>query len=139
MLGFIGNAIESISDAIGLPESIGDIAGGVAEVLTGNPIGAIEHGIDLFDDFTEDVFADSKKSSNNHPDVNDTDGWRKLMKEDPEAFAEAMKSLDTNIASLVTSNMQQAIQSENRTWSMMSNLQQAEHDTNKSIINNFRV
>lgn len=49
-LGIIGNLVEKLSDAIGLPEEVGDLLGGAAELLQGNIPGAIFHGLDLFCD-----------------------------------------------------------------------------------------
>ncbi len=47
------NLAEGLSDAIGLPEVVGDLVGGGVSLLTGDFAGAIDQGID----FAENVFA----------------------------------------------------------------------------------
>jgi hypothetical protein len=50
----LGNVVEGISDAMGLPEVVGDIASGAANYLSGNLPGLLEDGFDLAENLMTD-------------------------------------------------------------------------------------
>lgn len=62
-----------------------------------------------------------------------------FQRNDPEGFRDAMDKLPTEEKQAAYMGIQNEVQSENRFWSMMTNTQQASHDTQKSILSNFRV
>ena len=58
----LGKLVETISDAIGLPEELGDLFAGIVDFAHGNYVGALDHAIDFVDLPAEsllDEFADS--------------------------------------------------------------------------------
>jgi len=64
---------------------------------------------------------------------------RDAMKNDPEGFAKMLTEMDPNLAGAMMNEMQSHMQAVNRAWSSISNLEKAEHDTQKAIISNLRV
>ncbi len=63
----------------------------------------------------------------------------KLQRENPEEFRKQMDKIPAGEKQSIYMSIQNEVQSENRFWSMMTNTQQASHDTQKSILSNFRV
>lgn len=62
-----------------------------------------------------------------------------LFRADPDKFADLMKSLKPHDRQLVTMRLQEEMQSQNQIFSLISNLQQSDHQTSKSIISNIRA
>lgn len=62
-----------------------------------------------------------------------------MAKNDPDALVAYLDGLSGNGSFVAQQNMQDHMQAQNRMWSTMSNLDKAEHDTQKAIINNMRV
>lgn len=60
----------------------------------------------------------------------------RIMREDPDKFKELMSGEDKDAKMMM---MQDYMQSQNRFWSMMTSLQNAEHQTTKAILSNLRV
>lgn len=60
----------------------------------------------------------------------------RIMREDPDKFKEMMSGEDKDAKMMM---MQDYMQSQNRFWSMMTSLQNAEHQTTKAILSNLRV
>ena len=60
----------------------------------------------------------------------------RIMREDPDKFKELMSGEDKDAKMMM---MQDYMQSQNRFWSMMTSLQNAEHQTTKAILSNMRV
>ena len=64
---------------------------------------------------------------------------RDAMKSDPEGFAKMLTDMDPSLAGAMMNEMQNHMQAINRAWSSISNMEKAEHDTQKAIISNLRV
>jgi hypothetical protein len=62
-----------------------------------------------------------------------------LLKSDPEALQKELEAAGAQGSFIMQTAIQEHIQSMNRMFSTMSNIMKAEHDTQKAIINNFRV
>ncbi len=62
-----------------------------------------------------------------------------MLANDPDAFMDYMSSLDPEQRNIVNQSVQMQLQQINQMNSMMTNFAKAMHDTNKAIINNFRV
>lgn len=62
-----------------------------------------------------------------------------LFREDPDAFMKFMGKLDGHERQTMTMRLQDEMQAQNQLFNLMSNLQQAEHQTAKSVISNIRV
>ncbi len=62
-----------------------------------------------------------------------------MLANDPDAFMEYMKSLDPEDRNHVNQVVQSQLQQINQMNAMMTNFAKAMHDTNKAIINNYRV
>ncbi|GEM_PF-3451257 len=65
--------------------------------------------------------------------------WLELQRNDPARFEKEINDLEGPAQTNAYTNLQNEVQKENRFWTMMTNLQQANHDTLKSFIGNFRV
>ena len=62
-----------------------------------------------------------------------------LFREDPDRFAEFMQGLKPHQRQTVTMRLQDEMQSQNQLFSLISNLQQSDHQTSKGIIANIRA
>jgi hypothetical protein len=62
-----------------------------------------------------------------------------LITRDPEALMEKFGSIPSDQRPLVLAAIQQKLQEINQMSTMMSNFQKSMHDTQKAVLNNFRV
>ena len=65
--------------------------------------------------------------------------WVELMASDPDQFAADFATLSPTEQQATNLKIQQYNQQQNQIWSMLTAVSQAQHDTAKSIISNFRV
>ena len=63
----------------------------------------------------------------------------RLMERDPQAFAEHYRGLDPEDRQLLTMQLQHETQQTNQLFNLLSNLQQAQHQTARAIAANLRV
>lgn len=61
-----------------------------------------------------------------------------LFREDPDAFMSLMNDLKPHDRQMMTMRLQDEMQSQTQLFNLVSNLQQAEHQTSKAIIANIR-
>ena len=90
--------------------------------------------------------ADGIESTSNSNGIGgrSTQEWMALAKNDPKAFGEAMAALykedgGKELAEKVMRDMQELTQFQNQISTMLTNLMMTDHQTKKSIIQNFRV
>ncbi len=69
----------------------------------------------------------------------DIDGAIERFETDPKAFFDELKKMTPDERNEVMMMIQNQIQANNRLMSMLTNFQQAQHDTNKAVIANLRV
>lgn len=71
--------------------------------------------------------------------VDDPKAMFALWEQDPAEFAELYRDLDSEDRQQVTMRLQGLLQSEHQLFTLMSNLQQTQHDTNRALMANIRV
>ncbi len=81
----------------------------------------------------------SSSSRSSSSSAKDGKYWLNLQRTDPTRFEKEINELEGPAQTNAYTNLQNEVQKENRFWTMMTNLQQANHDTLKAFIGNFRV
>ena len=76
---------------------------------------------------------------NTTPALNDGQAWSELANTNPEEFQRQLSELSESEQLQVQQSIQTNLQQMNRMFSMMTAISQAQHDTQKAIISNFRV
>lgn len=62
-----------------------------------------------------------------------------LFRQSPEEFSSYYRALSPEDRQLATMSLQEEMQAQNQLFSLLSNMQQAEHQTGRSIVSNIRV
>jgi hypothetical protein len=118
----IGKIVEGISDAF-LPEPVGDILSGAANLLTGNIDGAIEDGVDLF------------TGSSGPSDGVD----REPSESDMELLDKGIKPDWMTDKQFKMHQLQQDVQNRNLFVETFSNLSKSAYDSAKAVAGNLRA
>lgn len=88
---------------------------------------------------TPEAGGDAAVASSTSEMVDDPRAMFALWEQDPAEFAELYRDLDGDDRQQVTMRLQGLLQSEHQLFTLMSNLQQTQHDTNRALVANLRV
>lgn len=98
----VGGWLNDLSDSLGLPDWFGDVAGAVADAMTGNVVGAVANGLDAIEDVAlacgEETLAKFLKAGSEITEMflGDTDVFE-MLGDPAELFDEAVDFLGQEI------------------------------------------